>query len=292
MGDREREHRSERVHVAEERGLARDQREARDPSEHEDPDPGGAKAGVQLAELVGDLAVQAHRVDESRDPDDPGIGGDEQDRRRQQPDVDLTGVLERPEVQVLDDPEHRVAGEPSLVLGDAEQRLAVVPHATHRQRRQRDEREREVDREHRPHDALDRRRDRMRLVLGLLGHVRDRLVEDGQRVVLRAGVDGEDQLRGPELAEQAADRVVEPARAVVGDEHGGDDVPGEGVDGRLGGGPAARLGVLAGPELAGALAGVVLAGALGGVLPGLVLAGRREAAGPVLVRRVSGFWVL
>ena len=112
--------------LPEEVGLARDQRQARDPPEHDDPDPRRAEARVQLAQRVGHLAVQAHRVDQPRDADDPGVGGDEQDRRREQADVDLARVLERPEVQVLDDPEHRVAGVAALVLAHAEQRLAVA----------------------------------------------------------------------------------------------------------------------------------------------------------------------
>ena len=59
------------------------------------PIHGVRKLRVQLAQPVGQLAVQAHRVDEPRDADDPGVGGDEQDRRGQQADVDLPGVLER-----------------------------------------------------------------------------------------------------------------------------------------------------------------------------------------------------
>ena len=44
----------------------------------------------------------------------PGVRRDEQDRRGQQADVELADALERPEVEVLDDPEHRVAGEAAL----------------------------------------------------------------------------------------------------------------------------------------------------------------------------------
>ena len=93
------------------------------------PIHGVRKRGMQLAQLVGDLAVQPHRVDEPRDADDPGVGGDEQDRRREQADVDLARVLKRAEVQVLDDPEHRIAGEAALVLAHAQQRLAVAGDA-------------------------------------------------------------------------------------------------------------------------------------------------------------------
>ena len=45
------------------------------------------------------------------------------------PDVDLGRVLQRAQVQVLDDPQHRVAGEAALALGQAEQRLALAVHA-------------------------------------------------------------------------------------------------------------------------------------------------------------------
>ena len=114
---------------AEEVRLARDQREARDPAEQDDPDPRRPEARVQPAQRVGHLTVQPHRVDEPRDADDPGVRGDEQDRRREQSDVDLPGVLERPEVKVLDDSEHRIAGEAALVLADPEQRLAALPPA-------------------------------------------------------------------------------------------------------------------------------------------------------------------
>jgi hypothetical protein len=46
-------------------------------------------------------------------------------------------VLNRAEVQVLDDPQHRVAGEAALVLGHAEQRLAVTVRARDRERTER-----------------------------------------------------------------------------------------------------------------------------------------------------------
>ncbi len=121
------------------------------------------------------------------------------------------------------------------------------------------------------------------------------LVEDRQRVVLRAGVDGEDPLRGAELAQQALERVVEPARAVVRHDDGGDDVPREGVDGGFGRGAAARLSVgphgeLSGPgEVGSVLPGVELPGA--GKAPGPVLAGARLAGRGTPKGRV-GFWVL
>ena len=131
---------------------------------------------MQPAETVGHLAVQAHRVDEPRGADDARVRGDEQDRRGEDADVDLPGRLQRAEVQVLDDPEHRVPGVAALRLARAEQRLVgAVGLFGDGQRRQRDHRQQRVDREHGGDDRLDRARDRVRLVHGLLGHVRDRL---------------------------------------------------------------------------------------------------------------------
>ena len=56
----------------------------------------------------------------------PGVGGQEEDRRGQQADVDLADVLERPEVDLLDHAEDRVAGVAALLLGQAEQRLVLA----------------------------------------------------------------------------------------------------------------------------------------------------------------------
>ena len=90
---------------------------------------------MQLAQPVGHLAVDAHRVDEPRDADDAGVRRDHEDRRREQADVQLAGALERSQVHVLDDPEHRVAGVAALLLADSEQRLvAAVGLLRHRQR--------------------------------------------------------------------------------------------------------------------------------------------------------------
>ena len=95
-------------------------------AEQEDPDPGRREARVQAAEAIGQLAVQAHRVDQPRDADDAGVGGDEQDRRGEDADVDLPRRLQRAEVQVLDDPQHRVAGVAAFGLARAEQRRVVA----------------------------------------------------------------------------------------------------------------------------------------------------------------------
>ena len=45
-------------------------RQDRDAAEDEDADPRRAEARVQLAQRVGQLAVDAHRVDEPRDADE------------------------------------------------------------------------------------------------------------------------------------------------------------------------------------------------------------------------------
>ena len=176
MREREREHRAERVHIPEEFGLSGDDRHAGDAAEQEDADPRRAEARMQAAQPVRDLAVQAHRVHEPRHADDARIRRDEQDRRREQAHIDLAHRLQRPEVQVLDDAEDRVAGVAAMRLARAEQRRVVPARlAVHGKRRQRDHRQRRVDREHREHHALDRARYRSRLVARLLRHVRDRL---------------------------------------------------------------------------------------------------------------------
>ena len=79
-------------------------------------------------------------------------------------------------MQMLDDPQHRVAGEAVMGLAGAEQRgVAAVGESVHRQRGERDQRQRRVDGEHGHDHRPDRAGDRPRLVAGLLGHVGDRL---------------------------------------------------------------------------------------------------------------------
>ena len=53
----------------------------------------GVRTGMEPAQAVGHLAVNPHRVGQPRHAEDPGVRGDEQDRRREQPDVDLGRVL-------------------------------------------------------------------------------------------------------------------------------------------------------------------------------------------------------
>ncbi len=96
VGDREGEHRAERVHRRQEVGLARDQGDHRDRGEDEDRDVGGAVAWVDLAQALGQLAVLAHRVGEPGDADQAGIGGDQQDHRGEDADVDSAALRSGP----------------------------------------------------------------------------------------------------------------------------------------------------------------------------------------------------
>ena len=65
--------------------------------------------GWICAQALGQLAVLAHREGEPRDADQPGVGGDQQDHRGEDADVDAQDVGEPgAEAEVLDDPEHRV----------------------------------------------------------------------------------------------------------------------------------------------------------------------------------------
>lgn len=57
--------------------------------------------------------------------------------------------------------------------------------------------------------------------------VPDGLGEQLGGVVRAAGVGADDVLHRALLAEQAAERVGQPAGTVMGDDHGGDDVPRE-----------------------------------------------------------------
>src|SRR5918997_950828 len=100
---REAEHRAEGVDGAEEVGLSGEDRHASDEREDEDRDMGGAKARVQAPQALGQLAVLAHRVREPGDANQTRVRGDEEDRRGQDPDVDLGGTPEpRGEVETAD----------------------------------------------------------------------------------------------------------------------------------------------------------------------------------------------
>ena len=131
---------------------------------------------MQAAEAVRDLAVKAHRVDEPRGADDAGVGRDEEDRGGEDPNVDLPRGLERAEVQVLDDPEDGIPREAPVCLAGPEQgAVGAIGEFVDGQRGQGDHRQRGIDREDGRDDGTDRLGDRLRLVAGLLGHVRDGL---------------------------------------------------------------------------------------------------------------------
>ena len=138
----------------------------------------------------GNCLCCAHRVGQPRHPDDPGVGRDDQDRRREDRDVVPEAALDRRrEADVLDEAGDRVVREPAgqirrrvtdlQILVRAVERLRVAHlrrrRAVHRQRRQRDRRQERVDREHGDDHVHDRARDVPGRVDRLLGHVRDRL---------------------------------------------------------------------------------------------------------------------
>ena len=78
------------------------------------------------------LPVRRHRVRDPRGADHTRVCGDEQDRRREDADVDLRGV-ENASVQseILHEPEHRIVREPMLVGGLAEQCLEAAARSMH-----------------------------------------------------------------------------------------------------------------------------------------------------------------
>jgi hypothetical protein len=109
------------------------------------------------------------------------VRADEENRRGEDAEVDLQHVGEGvAQPEVVDEPEHRVVLVAVLaleVLGrrEREQRLVVAADVVDRHRRQRDPRQREVDREHGDRHEQHRARDRAQRVAGLLAQVRDRL---------------------------------------------------------------------------------------------------------------------
>ena len=106
--------------------------------EGEDRDVRRVEPRVDLPQPVGELPVLAHRVGEARDPDQPGVGRDQQDHRGEHADVVAQDVGEaRAEPEVLDDPEHRVVGERGPELG----RVVAGGVLGDRHRRERDDRQ-------------------------------------------------------------------------------------------------------------------------------------------------------
>ena len=213
--DREREHRAERVHRREEGRLARDDRQRRDAGEDEDRDVGRLEARVDLANGLGELAVLAHREREPREADQGGIGRDQEDHRREDPDVDLEDLGRHgTEPEVRHDSQHRVVGELR-----AEVRRVLAVHLPHGHRGKRDHRQQRVEADDRQDDQLDGARNRHRGLLGLLGHVRDRLDP-------RVG-DHPDGDPEREVAPGRRDAEVDLAHQQVGVEHEDDPDPDE-----------------------------------------------------------------
>src|SRR5206468_6355228 len=77
--------------------------------------------------------------------------------------------------EMLDEPEYRIVPEAALVRREPEQRLVAVLRLLDRKRRQRDQRQREVDREYGARDPGDRTRDIARGIARFLREIRDRL---------------------------------------------------------------------------------------------------------------------
>ena len=127
--------------------------------EDEDRDVGGAVAGMDLAQALGQLAVLAHRVGEPGDADQAGVGRDQQDHRGEDADVEAQRVGQAgAEAEVLDDAEDRVVGELGAELG----RVLAGGVLGDRHRRERDDRDQQVEAEHRDDGEADAARDRPR----------------------------------------------------------------------------------------------------------------------------------
>ncbi len=115
----------------------------------------------------------AHRVGEAGDADQSRVGRDQEDHRGQDADVVAEDFGRAAgEAEVLDDAEDRVVGVLRAERGVVAAADRVVDD---RHRREGDDRDQQVEAEHRDDDAADAAGDRPRRVLGLLGHVRDRL---------------------------------------------------------------------------------------------------------------------
>ncbi len=144
-----------------------------------------------------------HRVRDPRRADHARVRGDDQDRPGQDADVVAQRrELEAVQADVVDDPEHRVVGVAARRVLAEERVVAPAGDAVHRQRHQRDRRQRQVDREHRAGDVLVGERHVARRVARLLREVGDRL---------HPGVgDHPDRDREEELAPFRRDAEVDP----------------------------------------------------------------------------------
>ena len=95
-----------------------------------------------------------------------------EDRGGEDADVDLERVEQRAlDAEVLDDAQDRVVGVPALLRRQRQERRQLAADLDHGQRRQRDERQREVDREDRERHELVGVGDVLDRVAHLLGEV-------------------------------------------------------------------------------------------------------------------------
>ncbi len=149
-----------------------------DAGEDDEREPRRLEPRVQAPEHERQLPVARHRVRDPRGADHARVRRDEEDRRGEHADVHLEPVQQRPllDPEVLHDAEDRIVREAALLRGQAEVRDPVaVGVLVDRQRRERDERQREVDREDGARDELVRLRDVAGRVARLFGEVRHRL---------------------------------------------------------------------------------------------------------------------
>ena len=187
---------------------------------------------MEAPEHLGDLAVARHRVRDARGPDHARVRGDEQDRGGEDADVDLEHAEHATrEPEVLHEPEDRIVGVPALLRRQREQRRQLAVDHLHRQRRQRHERQRQVDREDGARDELVGVGNAPRRLARLLGQVgdglhprvgehrdrhREREVRPGRR---DAPVDVVDEDRGAEDEEHAEQHEEHLRREVEHREH-------------------------------------------------------------------------
>ena len=177
MRDRERERRSQRVERPDEVHVAgEDHEDRRDAREQNERQPRRLEARMQPPQHLGQLPVGRHRVGDARGADDTRVRRDHQDRRREDADVDLGSVEEDAlEPDVLDHAENRVVRITALLGRKREQGRELAVDHRHGERRERDERQREVDREDRSRDELVRVRHGASRIAGLLGEIGDGL---------------------------------------------------------------------------------------------------------------------
>ena len=209
MRHREREHRAERVQVAEQRRLAGEQEQRGEEAEERDREPRRAVLAVQAGEDLGQLAVLGQRPRQAADADQPGVGGDEEDRRGQDADV-CAHEVQQPAAEA----EGRDDAEDGIVRVLAAERGGAVDDG---QRGERDDRDARIDAEDREEHHVDRLGHVAPGVLRLLGHVRD---------LLDAGVgDHRDREREDELrprGRRTQVHLVHEQRGIE-HEHGADD---------------------------------------------------------------------